>query len=577
MAEEDKIKIAVTAEGTAEAAEQLGMVTGALEKQKKTQDGINSTSADIGRKNRIEAIRAEAAQVNNLGAALRAAQQAAVPANDVLGRTAFQFGNVRSSAGAASALVGNLGRSFVTITPQAGAMVGGLQSAGMAMSQILGLVGGGPGIILGGIVAAVGLMATMFAKSAEEADKLAESTKKNGEELKAYLKTISDLKATIGERFSGQAGDAKYEKDFSSGKLSSSQYEIEQQAAKELYEQRHDIQKKLSLAVSESRGDDVIKLLTLKRRAWDAPARGEAARGFQTQAQAREADAAANAAALKGMSGAQEIADADKDVNEAAKTAAAKAAAEGAERMKAYQATQDKIAELMKASRSKEVAIEGMQIQNELQAKLQAIKDISEAQDAAAAEDARRNHIAQAEKDRIAEQNLRNMQERNKAYTDAATNMASIGASTSIKMFSELAKGHKLAIGAVLEGIGDQMVAEGTRVLFQAAAFAFIPGLQVSASGLAGVGAAEIVAGIAMGAAGARSEGGSSYSGGAAASGGGAKATNYADPFGQTARYGNAAGGPTTINVNFPTVLSPSAVDGARIQAAVRQANRVYG
>lgn len=580
----EKIEIQVTAEGTTEAAKELDGLTASLERQKKTQDMINATSADLQRRVRIDAIKAEAKEANTLGLALTNVQAAGVPANDVLQKVGFQFGNIRAASGAASALVGNLGRSFTTMVPAASTLVSGMQSAGMAMSQFLGLVGGGPGIVLGGVVAAVGFMATAFAKSSEEAERLAEQTKKNAEELKEYLKTIADLRGTIGSRFSAYAEKQKYEKDFGSGNLTSQQYAIERQYAKELYARKGELEGKRDAAFKSGDKATLDQMVALLVEVENAPARGERARGFESAAREREAT-------LATIEKAKELADANAE-----EVAERKKAAEAAEKVLKEQQSKEDEARKAFASRGTSEGNAFLMGQG---------VDLAEkyAQESAAAiaafekkntaevesynrraklmqqiEEDRQKHASDLEKARKAEEKAA-LEASDAAYRDSAMNIAQIGASSTLKMFSELTKGHEVAIGAVLEGIGDQMVAEGTRVLFQAAAMAFFPPTAPFAAGLAGVGAAEIAAGLALGAVGARGNGGSSYqgAGGGASSSPESQRINYADPFGNTARYGSTATGPMIVNVNFPTVLSPSAVDGARIRQATRKAMQVYG
>lgn len=573
MAESDKVKIEVTAEGTAETAKELDKVTESLTRQQKTQEMINKTSADIQRKTRIDALKAEAKEVNNVGAAFRTLATSSGPANDNLQKATFQMGQLRAASSASAALVGNLGRSFSVLVPQAAGFQQAIMSGGQAMSQFMGILGGGAGVAVGGVVAALALLVTWFAKSKEEADKLAEQTKKNAAELTEYLKTIGQLRQTVGERMGAAAENQEYEKKFSRGDLTSKEYAIERQVAKELYAQRNDIQKKRMAAYQAGDIENVRALTALGIKADSAPYRGEQARGFESAAREREKIAAQNKDTLAAIEEAQADADAKKEAQDAAR--GKNKSPWGAVSSGAVEAQLAGIAKLQEESRRREAEATARMNSAELQQSMTAAQKQYEEQkkwrDKTAMEKKKRDDEAKHRE----EQHHNAMMQRNKAYTDAVTNVAQIGASTSLKMFSDLAKGHKVELGAVIEGIGDQMVAEGTRVLFQAAAMAFFPPTAPFAAGLAAVGSAEIVAGIGLGAAGAHGSGGSSSGGGGSGGTGGANATNYADPYGNTQRFTDT--GPTIINLTMPTVLTPTAADGERIVAAYHQAMRQRG
>lgn len=579
VAEEEKIEITIEVEGAEEASKQVDGVTASLEKQKKTSDMINQTSGDIQRRNRIDAIRAEAAQVNALEQSLKKMAASGGPANDVLQRTGFQFNNLRAAAGATTALVGNLGRSFTQIVPQASGLVGALQSTGGALGQVLGIIGGGAGLATGGLIAAVALVGSVMAASAERAEKLAEAAKKNAEALKEYIATIGNLRKEAAEKISAAKDSGKYESDFHAGRLSSDEYAAERNAAKALYGQRGELQKKRMAARDAGDVENLRTLSALLQKAEEAPARGELARGFESGARVREAD-------LKKIERMKEVADADKEQRDTDKAAYDKRTAANAARAKQTEETLERLRALEKTYRDKQFKEEAESLQRQKQLAASILEE--QAQDAHAKnmarlkEEARVRDKANADEvarlDLVAKKSAETAElakQRDAAYRDAATSIGNMAASSTIKAFSEIAKGHKVAIGAVLEGIGDQMVAEGTRVLFQAAAMAFFPPTAPFAGALAAVGTAEIAAGIGLGAAGANAAGGSNA--GSGGGGGSKQPTNYADPYAGTARYGSTSGGPTVININMPTVISPSAADGARVQAATRQAMRVYG
>jgi hypothetical protein len=159
--------------------------------------------------------------------------------------------------------------------------------------------------------------------------------------------------------------------------------------------------------------------------------------------------------------------------------------------------------------------------------------------------------------------------------SDAFKATASVG----LDAFRKLAQGHKMSAKEALAAIGDTLAASGQGHMLQAGAYAFIPGMQGNAGGLFAAGALEFAFGVGLGAA---------ASGGRGGGGGGSRApharsgesggdyldrTRAASP--TTSRGGSVGGGGTTVvNVSMPTVVSPNADDGARVKAALREAER---
>ena len=125
-----------------------------------------------------------------------------------------------------------------------------------------------------------------------------------------------------------------------------------------------------------------------------------------------------------------------------------------------------------------------------------------------------------------------------------------------IDAFAALAKGQKVSLAEVLSGIGDTMVAEGSRWLFTGLARTFLG--DPSGPGLVGIGAAEIAAGVALGAATSSSAG--------AAGGGGSSAVEPT-----RIRQPGDAGGTTVVSVSMPTVIRPTFEDGRNVRRALRE------
>jgi hypothetical protein len=110
------------------------------------------------------------------------------------------------------------------------------------------------------------------------------------------------------------------------------------------------------------------------------------------------------------------------------------------------------------------------------------------------------------------------------AEQQAVTRLYEGGLAIGIQSLNELAKGHHITGKMILAEIGDMMVGEGTRTMFQGLALSADPLTPGMGSGLIGIGLAEIASGISIGAAthGASASGGGAggHSGPVAAGGG---------------------------------------------------------
>ncbi len=185
------------------------------------------------------------------------------------------------------------------------------------------------------------------------------------------------------------------------------------------------------------------------------------------------------------------------------------------------------------------------------------------------------NEDTHAEFEKLDQAAAQRAQQNRQVMSDAFQGVAAVG----LGAFRKLAQGHKMSGKEAMAAIGDALAASGQAHMLQAGAYAFIPGMQANAGGLFAAGALEFAFGVGLGAMGARGGGGG---------GGGSRApharsgesggdyldrTRAASP--TTARGGSGShGGTTVINVSMPTVVSPSADDGARVKAALREADR---
>jgi len=643
MSEADKkIQFEVAADGTAEVAQAFDKVAASMERQLKTQKLIADTSKDlkraqvigeiqkeadawarldstqkmlaqtsaqIQRSNVIEQLKKEAAAVNAETDALVKNKSAWEKVSSSSTALFTSTDKLKAASGQTAALVGNLSQSLSQLAPSTSGVTTALRGAGSAMSQMLGILGtaggaalsgasaggaaggaaagsaGGPaGMLIGaGLVAAVSGLGSYMASAKEEADALAEATKKNTGALADYVGAIANLRSQA----SGKVGALQSEGDL--GTRLANGTATDQEFNADLAARRHRLAERFTAPQlnrirnrpESAGGGETGVQAALAEYARLTKVLDETESAYSRVMSRRAQDAAAK------LEGDKKTKDAQGDIGQAEADEAARLAGiedytkahkwSTPESLETTQGKMKQIDALIAASKKKVTDKESEAEAKESDIKMIRMKAIHDLNEYFAEEDeVTRKRADEAEKERL-DKYYAALQTKHKAYTDAVTNVAQIGASTSVKLFSEMAKGHEIALGSVIEGIGDQMVAEGTRVLFQAAAMAFFPPTAPFAAGLAGVGAAEIAAGLALGAAGARASGGSSAGASGGGGGGEPARTNYADPFGDTARYGSTATGPMIININFPTMLSPSAVDGARIQQATRQAMRVYG
>jgi hypothetical protein len=569
MAEEAKIAIKVTAEGTAQAAKEIDKVTASLERQRKTEEMIAKTSDDIRRKNKVTAIQAEAAAQNQLFEATQRTSASATQVATAIGGTTQQFGKFRSSIAASASLMGGLGAQFATLVPATGAMTKALQVGGASMAQFLGVLGGGPGMLLGGAVAAVGALAAYMSSATKEADELAKATEANAKAMGSYLNQVQKLRSEVTAAQAQKRDEGSLYSRLSSNRGSVSEYEAEIGTIEARLGNDYYSQSRIDRLYQSGTGrDEIVKtqqaLAALQKRL-------EQMRGGLSYAQSEAAAAAQQAAE-------QRAAGLDFDV--AGTPGAGGAAGGGGRGVDTFglaQENQERIARLKQ-----------MEEQYSMEQRARTWEDQDIAIEAARAKEEEsvaaleRQHTYEREQMEITaairdrEAAKERQQRQQLAMIGMQTSQMMAGAA--LKGISEVAKGHKLQIGQLIEGIGDQMVAQGTAHLFQALAMSVIPGAQAPGAALYGIAIGEIAAGIGLGAAGARAPGGSAAeakeadrSGRDNPRGGPTDTDPYRNTFTPTGAQ------PATINIYLPSVLSPTAEDGVRIRDALKQATNVYG
>lgn len=151
-------------------------------------------------------------------------------------------------------------------------------------------------------------------------------------------------------------------------------------------------------------------------------------------------------------------------------------------------------------------------------------------------------------------------------------------ATSGISALQKLAKGQKTSAKEFIASVGDQIVAKGTGHILEGVALAVTPGLWASGPPLIAAGAAEVAFGIGLGAA-SRGGGSSSSPGSRSTPYGYASDRAGGGPASPTVRPGQSVGNERVrvVNVNMPTVVSPTADDGRRVGRAIQELERSGG
>jgi hypothetical protein len=575
-AEAEKIEIEIVLDNAETAAGQLELTAKQLERMQKTQEMIARTQGDIQRRNLIDQYKKEASAVTETANAWKKKVDAmqVVPAN--LQKTNTALIELRGKLGPAAALIGTLGSAFSQLSPQASGAFGAMQKFTAAMSQAMafagagGSVGGPAGAVVGGIVGLISGIGAAMGMAKQEADALAKATEANAKAMGSYLDQIDKLRGMASQKRGQYGADAALRNRMDKGLATSTEYSDEIDVLQGRIGDQYYSDKTLKglLAQGTSTGRDE----------WDKRQRArtklEQMRDkytrFQSQAEEQERIAKQNEWDKKHT-------EEDVDVGLGAEKKPRARGGNVRDQIDALDALGRQMADTqLKRDQDNALAHRDAELKWTRQTEEQKY-DLKHKLD-----EIDRNRSTKAEEDDAAEKEAiwqRSLEKRAELahanqdmLHDIATQGSNIMASTAIKSFQMMAKGQKVAVGQILEGIGDQIVAMGQGYIFKGIAESIL--LNPQGPALIGVGSAAVAFGIGLGAAGAHAPGGSTASGGGAA----AAASNPLGPRSyQTPSPLGEVTGPTVININFPTVLSPSAVDGARIQSAVRQAQRVYG
>lgn len=614
MGDEAKVvKIRVTADGTKEASEGLSKVADQLDRQKTAIKAMDDAMAASGYLARLAQYKAEAASLNavqdeNAGTIKKLS--AAVEENSKA------FGDhstkLRSQLGAGAGALQQLSGAFSQVVPEVGAFNNVLDVGLRSMGGFLGVLGGGPGIALGGLVAGLGILGSVMSASAKEADALADRTQKNSDAVKNYLANIASLRSQVSGEAAARSGESALQGKLSGGGASSQDYLTEAAAQRQLAAERVSVAN-LQLAQQVGGEGAVKKLLdeysvevkAINKRFDDlradavAAAQNEADKaelnkalfegGTPTEAapgkpRADDASAfqrrlAANRAAIDAIQKMESdaIDRQHKEEEEARKAAFALEYADKKEQIEKllnqYRESEFNKSEVLKTNLEQQrsdletligetvTGLHATDAEQALQAeelKRQAMRDTHE-----------EFMALQDEQASLIQQNLAA-----EKSTRAAVNQSMMALGTTLgqmtaKQLSEAVKGHKIQAAMIVEGIGDAMVAEGVRVMFQGGA-SMLMGNYAGGAGMLALGAAELAAGLALGAAGSAMQ--------PPAPAGGAASEPSAQPERGSQSSNGASGGHTTIiYVDMPTVVSPSAEDGLRVRMAIDRASLVYG
>jgi len=562
VAETENVEWKLSVVGGEKAAEVFLNLAKAQERAKATTDALNSARAKSAELMRVNEYMAEAQALNASGAAAQATAQqfsvlssAKMVANDNMGK-------LRAQASAAAGVIGQLGGAFTTLAPAAGFAQTTLQRFLVTGTGLLGVLGptAGPAALIVGVVSGVASLAQMMSNASKEADTLAKATEKNAQAMGTYLDRISKLRSEVGGKVSGARAEKSLQADLGSGKGTSEAYETEIGTRQEALNKRYSA---AALEAANDRGGEmaVAALLSkqeVERRQLEVVIAKYTE--FQTTAASLEAFKIENEDAKAKIAAAESTF--DKPGTAKKKSGSwDEAAAEAAnrEKIEKLQALESEY-EVKKIAREFE-AIDRRREQGEIE--LEEYKARKE-------EELRFTQEGRDEEQAGFEKQMADMAAKRQQTNAAMLQGASIFAKSTVSVLQAAIKGHKMNAAAMVESIGDQLAASGTAHLLQAAAMAFIPGLQGNAGGLAAVGAIELAVGLGMGAAGAHSAGGSS------GGGGGSSGSSGSTPV-RSGGSEQAEATPTVVYVNFTSLTGPTPEQGRQVAQALEASYRVYG
>jgi hypothetical protein len=601
---------------------------------------MDAASEQSGFLARMASYRAEAAELNAAqDKTASTLKKIATAAADGAASLDTNTTKLRSQIGAGAGALSQLGQAFAQVVPEVAGFQTAIDTGLRSLGGMLGVIGGGPGILLGGLVAGLGVLGAVMSSTKKDAAELAKGTDDAANSFVDYIAKINQEKQRAAS-FAGVVGKDQTAKQKDYGLLPpieevDTEIEAIQRSLKANQDeiQRMSNDTKASFAELQKNAIAVIPAINSQNEALRERLgilkehKEELIEEFNLQQQNIKSQKEFNDTIADYGTKGKNVKEQKFDFNEPEpfvdntnKYAARRdlyrqrsiEALEGATKIRDMQlAFAEKEVESAKAADKLKAANEIQSAQESIEAikqKYEALRDnqkglvkidldsqaaemqqeIGDAMDAVHARDAeqvakveemRRSAWQEShdlflslESDKASQVQL-NIQKEKSDRAQVTQSLMALGttaAQLTAKQLEEAVKGHKVQAAMILEGIGDAMVAEGVRVMFQGGA-ALLMGNYASGGGLLALGAAEIGVGLGLGAAGAAATPPS-------ATGDAGKTTSNSSPIRDNQQTSNdSQRGPTVIYIDMPTVVSPTAEDGMRVRQAMDRASLVYG
>jgi hypothetical protein len=631
-----QVKFKVSAEGAKETADSLERVTQVLERQKAATKSLDDAAAQSGYLARLAQYRTEASLLNseqdkNVSTIKKLSQAV----NDNGREFEVHSGKLKQTLSGSAELMSHLAGGFAQVIPAVGEFQGAMDIGLRSMSSFLGLIGGGPGVLLGGLVAGLGLLGAVMSYGKKEADELAKSTAAASDTFGEYIDRINEARQKFGAAKGKETSEKTLQDQLARGTAALDQYDAEIAVlSKKMADNEARMKLDVGMSWDELRNRSAVVVPALKSENEGYAeqlrllhARREVAKEYGDLEKAQQADkkqlaadlaragAAGTKAKTEDFSGPESFAAAAPvkrfdpfdanvrgDANRKAIDAIEKMERDAREKQAAEEAAERKatfavefadrkdqiqqIQQQFKAAEIDKTALLNMNLDEQKAAyeeKIAATLSTLHANDAEAAvqveilkREAYRETFDEYQKleEQKAAQVQQTMQKEKSDRTQMTSSLMALGttaAQLTARQLSEAVKGHKIQGAMILESLGDAMVAEGVRAMFQGAGMA-IMGNFASGGAMVALGAAEMAVGLGLGAAGSAMQPPTASAGGTAGS------TGDSSPIRSNASSnGDSGRGPTVIYIDMPTVVSPSAEDGMRIRQAIDAASRVYG
>jgi hypothetical protein len=481
----------------------------------------------------VDGVPKAAGDVRRFNSELRRAEGSTRAADAALKQMDAQAAATSGKVSAVAGAVGNLGTVTAAASPAMSAFGGVIGSAGAAVTGLHSVLGGPGALVAAGLIAAIGLLAQGFGESEAEARDLETTTRKLNVTLEDHLGVIQKINQEKGTRSRVALG------------------------AGSVTEQRAEVERlKAALERNNANQDQLLRDLGQSE---DAVLQNRIAADRRRVGLERQLAQAQQNLAFAEREQARFIRDDDDSFDPFApdkggKGAAANAARQQEQERKRFQGL---IGGLAGTESAEEFVrrTEGEEIDARLAAHDRFLKE-REKQNGILTDREKEHALNRLREFEAAEQKrLAAHEQTNNAMKASLETFGAAGTEAFVRM----AAGQKEAGLAILAGIGDQMVAEGSRFVFTGLG-RLLRGDPTGGS-LAALGGAEIAAGLALGAAVAPSSPGSG--------GGGRTGPGVTEP---TRFEGTGGGGGSqTIIVNMSSTLRPTYEDGRRVQEALRE------